>query len=47
MKNKSLPKISLTNTGNRIKELRKERKLSVNDIAKYLGFNTTQAIYKW
>ena len=34
-------------TGNRIKELRKEKHLRVEDIRDFLGFECCQSIYKW
>ena len=34
-------------TGARIKELRKERHLKVEDISRFMGFETDQAVYKW
>jgi len=41
------PCIDLKATGNRIKELRKERNLRVQDISDYMGFMEPQAVYKW
>ncbi len=34
-------------TGNRIRELRLEKHLRVEDIRDYLGFECSQSIYKW
>lgn len=34
-------------TGARIKELRKERHITVAQLAEYMGFESEQAIYKW
>ena len=34
-------------TGRRIRELRRERHLTVRDIADYMGFESQQAVYKW
>ncbi len=39
--------IDLTATGNRIKELMVENKVSVSDLQKACGFERPQAIYKW
>ena len=39
--------IDLTATGNRIKELMVENKVSVSDLQKSCGFERPQAIYKW
>lgn len=44
---KQLPYVDLVATGQRIKKLRKERNLRVEDISEYLGFTTGQAVYKW
>jgi transcriptional regulator with XRE-family HTH domain len=41
------PNIDLKATGNRIKQLRKERNLRVQDISDYMGFMEPQAVYKW
>ncbi len=34
-------------TGKRIRELRKEHDLKVKEVANYMGFESTQAVYKW
>lgn len=34
-------------TGARIKSLRKARGLKITDISSYMGFESTQAVYKW
>ncbi len=41
------PILDLAATGNRIKELRRERHLKVSDIASFMGFESEQAVYKW
>lgn len=41
------PTIDLKATGERIKQLRKERHLKVRDISDYMGFTEPQAVYKW
>lgn len=41
------PSIDAKATGERIKELRKERHLKVTDISDYMGFLEPQAVYKW
>lgn len=33
--------------GNRIKEMRKAKKLKVSDIAEFMGLASEQAVYKW
>ena len=40
-------RIDLIKTGRRISDLRKERDLSIKELQYALGFNTTQAIFKW
>ena len=34
-------------TGERIKELRKENHLTVEEVSSYMGFESVQAVYKW
>ncbi len=34
-------------TGARIRDLRKARGLKVKDISSFMGFESTQAVYKW
>ncbi len=41
------PVIDLKATGSRIKELRKERHLTVSEVAEFMGFESLQAVYKW
>ena len=41
------PVLDAKATGARIKELRKTHNLKVGDVAKYMGFESEQAIYKW
>ena len=41
------PILSATKTGARIKELRKERHLTVAEVAHFMGFESEQAVYKW
>lgn len=41
------PVIDAKATGARIKELRKARRLKVDEIARFMGFESEQAIYKW
>lgn len=43
----SYPMINMKETGKRIKDLRKENKLKVDDIVEYMGFESQQAVYKW
>ncbi len=41
------PVIDVEKTGQRIKELRKEKNIKVREIAEFMGFESEQAIYKW
>ena len=44
---KNLPTIDMVKTGEKIKNLRKGKGLTVSELQEYLGFNTPQSIYKW
>lgn len=41
------PVLDLAATGKRIKEIRIEKHMTVNDICEYMGFENPQAVYKW
>ena len=41
------PVIDLEATGRRIKDLRKEKNYTVEQISEYMGFGSVQAVYKW
>ncbi len=41
------PVLDLKATGERINQLRKDNNLRVTDVAEYMGFESTQAVYKW
>ena len=41
------PTLDVKATGARIKELRKANHLRVGDIARFMGFESEQAVYKW
>ena len=41
------PVLDTKATGARIRELRKERHLKVEDVARFMGFESEQAVYKW
>jgi len=41
------PVLDAKATGARIKELRKARHLKVEDVARFMGFESDQAVYKW
>lgn len=44
---KEFPILDTTATGERIRELRKKHKLTVEEVRDFLGLESTQAIYKW
>ncbi len=41
------PRIDMVATGCRIKELREEHHLKVDDIVSFMGFESQQSVYKW
>lgn len=41
------PVLDAKATGARIKELRKEKHIKVEEISRFMGFETDQAVYKW
>lgn len=41
------PVLDIKATGERINQLRKDNNLRVIDVAEYMGFESTQAVYKW
>ena len=41
------PVLDAKATGARIKELRKQNHLKVEEISRFMGFETDQAVYKW
>ena len=41
------PVLDIKATGKRINQLRKDNNLRVIDVAEYMGFESTQAVYKW
>lgn len=41
------PEYDMRKTGERIRSLRRERNISVEQIRRYLQFQSAQAIYKW
>lgn len=44
---KEFPVIDMEATGARIRELRKENRLKVDEVREFLGLDSQQAIYKW
>ena len=47
MEDLQYPTINLRATGERIKQLRKERGLKVSELSEFMGFTEPQAVYKW
>lgn len=41
------PVLDIKATGERINQLCKDNNLRVTDVAEYMGFESTQAVYKW
>ncbi|MCI7321716.1 MAG: helix-turn-helix domain-containing protein [Lachnospiraceae bacterium] len=41
------PVLDVKATGRRICELRRANHLSVEDVSRFMGFQSTQAVYKW
>lgn len=41
------PVLDTVAIGNRIKEMRKSKKLKVHDISSFMGLESDQAVYKW
>mgnify|MGYP002675523060 FL=1 len=41
------PHFDIVASGARMKAIRQERKISVKQVMEYMGFESTQAVYKW
>lgn len=41
------PRFDIVASGERMKEIRKQRNISVKQVMEYMGFESTQAVYKW
>ena len=41
------PRFDIVASGERMKQIRKQRKISVKQVMEYMGFESTQAVYKW
>ena len=41
------PRFDIVASGVRMKEIRKQRNISVKQVMEYMGFESTQAVYKW
>ena len=47
MKDTPYPVIDMKATGRRIRQLRLEKGIKIDDIVTYMGLSVPQAIYKW
>ena len=41
------PHFDIVASGARMKEIRRRRNISVKQVMEYMGFESTQAVYKW
>lgn len=41
------PHFDIVASGARMRAIRQERKISVKQVMEYMGFESTQAVYKW
>lgn len=41
------PHFDIVASGTRMRAIRQERKISVKQVMEYMGFESTQAVYKW
>ena len=41
------PRFDIVASGERMKEIRKQRNISVKQVMEYMGLESTQAVYKW
>lgn len=41
------PHFDLAASGQRMREIRRDRNISVRQVMEYMGFESTQAVYKW
>jgi transcriptional regulator with XRE-family HTH domain len=41
------PRFDIVASGARMKAIRKQRNISVKQVMEYMGFESTQAVYKW
>ncbi len=41
------PRFDIVASGERMKQIRKQRNISVKQVMDYMGFESTQAVYKW
>ena len=41
------PRFDLVASGERMRQIRQQRQISVKQVMEYMGFESTQAVYKW
>ena len=41
------PRFDIVASGQRMKAIRQQRHISVKQVTEYMGFESTQAVYKW
>lgn len=41
------PRFDIVASGVRMREIRRQRNISVKQVMEYMGFESTQAVYKW
>lgn len=41
------PHFDIVASGQRMRDIRKSRRISVKQVMEYMGFESTQAVYKW
>ncbi len=41
------PRFDIVASGERMKQIRKQRNISVKQVMEYMGFESTPAVYKW
>lgn len=44
---KRRPEYNLAETGKNLRRLRRQKKLSVEDVRNYMGLESVQAVYRW
>lgn len=41
------PRFDIVASGERMRKIRRQRNISVKQVMEYMGFESTQAVYKW
>ena len=41
------PRFDMTASGMKMRQIRRQRNISVKEVTDYMGFESTQAVYKW